>query len=121
MYVNEGRLQAAIVRAIKKQYPTAWVFHPVGGPYQETGVPDLVICADGWFVGIEIKNPRPGESQESITSRVTPGQRAQIRAINRAGGTAGVATSVEEALDLLARAEREREERDGHDGHTDLR
>ena len=59
MYVNEGRLQAAIVRAIKKQYPTAWVFHPVGGPYQETGVPDLVICADGWFVGIEIKNPRP--------------------------------------------------------------
>ena len=108
MYANEGLLQAAIVRAIKRRYPKAWVFHPVGGPYQEAGVPDLLVCVEGNFVGIEIKNPRPGESREALTSRVTHRQRAHIRALNRAGGTAGVATSVEEAMTLVERARGER-------------
>lgn len=100
-YTTEGRLQSAIVKAIRKRWPTMWIFHPVGSPYQATGVPDLLICVDGLFVGMEIKNPRPGESQESVTARVTAGQRAQIRAINRAGGTAGMVTSVEEAITLV--------------------
>ena len=110
MYANEGLLQAAIVRAVKRRYPNAWVFHPVGGPYQEAGVPDLLICADGMFVGMEIKNPRPGESRQAMAQRVTPRQRAHIRAINKASGTAGAVTSVEEAMQLLDRAERERDE-----------
>lgn len=100
-YTTEGRLQAAIVKAVRKRWSNVWIFHPVGSPYQATGVPDLLICVDGLFVGMEIKNPRPGESPEHTTSRVTPGQRAQIRAINRAGGTAGAVTSVEEAVALV--------------------
>lgn len=116
-YTTEGRLQAAIIRALRKRWPTIWVFHPVGSPYQATGVPDLLLCVDGLFVGMEIKNPRPGESREHMISRVTPGQRAQIRAINRAGGTAGAVASVEEALDLMefALTESRRGEREDGD------
>lgn len=104
MYPTEGHLQTAVVKAIIRRHPTAWVFHPVGGPFQAAGVPDLLVCVDGLFIGIELKNPRPGETRQAMAERVTPRQRAQIRAINKAGGTAGMASSVEEALELVDRA-----------------
>lgn len=103
-YVDETALQRAIVKAIRKIKPTAWVFHPVGGPFQQPGIPDLLICVDGLMVGMEIKHPKPGESIAHARNRATPEQRRQIRLINRAGGMAGVVVSVDEALDLIRRA-----------------
>jgi hypothetical protein len=97
-------LQTRVVKAIKALKPGAYVFHPVGGPYQMPGIPDLLLSVDGLFIGMELKQPKPGESVEHARSRATPQQRNQIRKINESGGIAGVVTSVEEALDLIHRA-----------------
>jgi len=99
----EDRLQARIIKAVLRRYPSAWIFHPVGGPYQLPGVPDLLMCINGLLVGAEIKCRRPGESEQAARERSTTGQRLQIQKINRAGGIAGVVLSVEDTLDLIER------------------
>lgn len=113
---NEEQLQRRICKRILELRPNAWIFHPVGGPYQTPGIPDLLLCIDGLFIGMEIKFPKPGESMEAARARATPQQRNQIRLINNAGGMAGVVTSVDEAMDLIHRAfvksERLREKRE---------
>ena len=101
---TETQLQARIVKAIKGIRPNSWIFHPVGGPFQLPGVPDLLMCVDGLFIGMEIKHPKPGESVQHARERATPQQRRQIGLINKAGGMAGVVVSVPEALDLVHRA-----------------
>lgn len=114
---NEKQLQDRIWKRIITLAPTAWVFHPVGGPYQTPGIPDLLICINGMFIGMEVKFPHPGESVEHARSRATPQQRAQIRRINLAGGMAGVVTSEAEALDMINRAYRKyaQREKEKHD------
>ncbi len=105
---TEKQLQARVWKAVIELRPEAWLFHPVGGPFQVPGVPDLLMCIDGMFIGMELKFPHPGESTEHARARATPQQRSQIKRINAAGGMAGVVTSVEEALDLIHRAFRKR-------------
>lgn len=58
------------------------------------GGSDLIgICADGKFLGIEVKTP---------VGRVSPAQTAFIAAVRRHGGRAGVARSVEDALAIAS-------------------
>lgn len=58
------------------------------------GVSDLFgWCADGVVLAIEVKTP---------TGRATPEQLAFIAAVQRSGGRAGVARSVQDALAILA-------------------
>ena len=97
---SEAGLQRRIVAAIRAQYPSAFLFHPVGGPYQIAGIPDLLICLDGSFVGIEIKFQRPGESEQHARARATAQQLKIIAKIVEAGGYGGVVLSVGEALQL---------------------
>lgn len=103
MATNEGKLVVEIVKAVHKKYPSAWIFKVVGSPYQMTGVPDLLVCVHGLLCGIEVKFPQPSESIEHARSRATPGQRVQIARINEAGGIAGVAVSVDEAMEIIER------------------
>lgn len=98
---NESGLVAAICRRISRDYPEAWQFKVVGNPYQMTGVPDLLLCVAGRFVGIEVKFQRPGESFEHAMGRVSSRQWVQIWKIRQAGGTAGWACSVEMAMELI--------------------
>lgn len=101
---DEDALQAAVIKAARAEWPDLWWFHPLGGMYQRPGIPDLLFCVDGCFVGIELKNNHPGESDEAARDRATPLQRKEIRAINRAGGTGRVAITVEEALTAIRQA-----------------
>lgn len=118
MAVRESGLVAAIQKEIRKQYPDAWLFKVVGNPYQETGVPDLLVCVNGLLIGIEVKFPYPNETVEHALSRATPQQQVQIMRINRAGGMAGVVASVEAALELIERGlKHRREESDGTQHH----
>jgi hypothetical protein len=103
-FVSEAALQRAVWKAVIKRWPTAYIIHPVGGPYQEPGIPDLLLCIEGLFVGIELKNIGPGESHNHAVERTTDQQRRHIRRINAAGGVAGTATSVSEAIDICERA-----------------
>lgn len=54
------------------------------------GSSDLIgICPDGTFLAVEVK---------SATGRIRPEQATFIAAVNRAGGRAGIARSVDDAL-----------------------
>lgn len=92
----EARLQRQIQAAIKKAYPDCYLEKIHGGPYQSAGIPDLIMCIDGWFIALEVKRPKgPG---------ATPIQLAKIEQINRAGGIAQVVRSPQEALDVIRQA-----------------
>ena len=87
--------EKAIVNAIKKalQGKGAWVIKTHGSP-SLSGLPDIIACYEGRFIGIEVKKPT---TRHTVTLR----QQAALDFITNAGGTAGVATSVEEALAFL--------------------
>lgn len=101
---NETALVADIVKQIKKEYPAAFVFKAHGGPMQEPGIPDLLLCIMGHFFGLEVKHQKPKESEEHARERATPLQRIQIQRINASGGTGRVVLTPEEALDVIKQA-----------------
>jgi len=55
------------------------------------GLPDIIVCAEGLFIGLEVKNP---ESRENTSLR----QKYVQQKIKDAGGYAGVVTNSEEAV-----------------------
>lgn len=50
-----------------------------GGGYTKSGIPDLLVCCNGYFLGIELKAPN-GKPSEL--------QKYQIKEIRKAGGIA---------------------------------
>lgn len=60
--------------------------------YQKAGVPDIIACLNGRFVGIEVK--RPG-------GVISPLQQYNIDEIHKSGGVAFVAYSVEDVREQL--------------------
>lgn len=102
MPTNEAQVVAAIVAAIRRRWPTAWVVKIHGGPQQRAGLPDLLVCLQGHLIGLEVKYQRPGESRAHALGRATLLQRAELLRIERAGGTGAVVLSPEEALEVLA-------------------
>lgn len=88
----EGRVKAAIKRWLDKR--GVWHFSPVSNGMGVHGIPDIIACWKGRFIGIEVKAP-------GKTGAVTELQKFQINGINAAGGVAVVVDSVsalEEAL-----------------------
>ena len=63
-----------------------------GGGFQSAGIPDVIGCYRGRFIGIEAKvgNNKPSEIQK-----------AKIKMIQKAGGYASVVWSLEEVEKLL--------------------
>lgn len=97
----ETRLVGRIRAAIRKERPDAWIIKTHGNPYQQAGLPDLLVLTGGTLVALEVKCQQPGESDWAARSRVTTLQRVTLDAIERAGGVAAVVLTVEEALDAL--------------------
>ena len=96
-------LERDIVTAIKKYLALLgsdvffWKEH--GSVYGTNGVPDIVCCYKGRFLGLECK--RPG-------GRLTELQKRAIEKINRAGGIACRVESVEDVKRVIARVDLER-------------
>lgn len=63
-----------------------------GNSYSQVGVPDLLVCYKGHFIGIEVKNE---------TGKTSPLQDINIKRINEAGGISFVARSVEDVKVVL--------------------
>jgi len=61
--VKEKWVKQQVVKMLKARH--LYYFFPVAGPYQSLGVPDIVACIRGRFVGIECKagNNHPTEIQ----------------------------------------------------------
>ncbi len=84
-----------IVNTIKKalQERGAWVTKTHGSPHL-AGLPDIIACYRGRFVGLEVKTP---ETRGTVSAR----QSAILEQIYEAGGISGVVTSVDEAIEAV--------------------
>lgn len=88
---EEKSLQNKCIRWLKRQ-PDCWFFKVSGSACQTPGVPDLVICWHGKFVGVELKSP---------TGKPEPVQLATIDMILRAGGVAFITNSFDEFIEAM--------------------
>ena len=93
-------LEKDIVAAIQRYLATLgedvffWKEH--GSAYGTSGVPDIVCCYRGRFLGLEVK--RPG-------GRLTPLQERTLARISAAGGIARRVESVEDVKDIIRQAD----------------
>ena len=98
-------LERDIVTAIKRYLASLgsdvffWKEH--GSVYGTNGVPDIICCYKGRFLGLECKLPG---------GRLTKLQKRTIEKINRAGGVACRVESVEDVKRVIARVDWERRE-----------
>ena len=94
-----------IVAAIRRYLATLgedvffWKEH--GGAYGTSGVPDIICCYKGRFLGLEAKLPG---------GKLTALQKRALERINRAGGIARRVESVDDVRDVIAQADRETKE-----------
>ena len=68
----------------------AWKEH--GGMYGTAGLPDIICCVGGRFVGLEVK---------TADGRLSKLQEVMITKIKAAGGEAFKVTSVEEVREII--------------------
>jgi hypothetical protein len=97
----EARLVGRIQRLIEEKGGRPFKIVGQDEGYQEAGIPDLLICYRGYFVGIEVKQP-------GAENNVSPRQRHVLRQIEAAGGITAVVSSVEEVARLLSKLDRKR-------------
>lgn len=78
---QEGNFVREFMTDFKKKFPTfCWFFKTHGEPMQARGIPDVLMCCFGLFVGIEFKIMRNGKIQP------TPFQEYNLEGINDANG-----------------------------------
>ena len=100
-------LERDVVAAIKRYLASLgsdiffWKEH--GGPYGTSGIPDIICCYTGRFLGLEAKLPG---------GKLTELQKRTLDKINAAGGIARRVQSVDDVKVIIAQADRER--RDAH-------
>ena len=96
-------LERDVVAAIKKYLISLggdiffWKEH--GGPYGTSGIPDIICCYKGRFLGLEAKLPG---------GKLTELQKRMLDKINAAGGIARRVQSVDDVKVIIAQADRER-------------
>lgn len=70
----------------------AYYFKHHGNQFSQVGVPDIIACYKGRFLGIEVKNE---------TNTTSPLQNVNLKMINEAGGIGIVARSVEDVKKVI--------------------
>lgn len=86
-YRREAVLDAKALNRLRAR--GAWCFKVHGGPFQQIGVPDLIVCYRGLFIAIETKVKN---------NQTTPAQAYTIGKIREADGIAVVARTLMEIL-----------------------
>lgn len=90
----EGAVKTKIKAYLNKL--GVWHFSPQGTGFGRSGIPDLICCYQGGFIGIEVK--APGKLQNTTTM-----QDREIAGINAAGGTALVVDDVAQLKHIFER------------------
>lgn len=91
----ESKLSRKIMDVLRSE--GYFVFKVHGSEYMMAGLPDLVVCAEGRFIGLETKLP-------TARANVSPRQSYVHALIENAGGVATVVCSPQEALDAIQEA-----------------
>lgn len=94
---RESKLSQKIIRELRKHKVFCFKVH--GSAHMPAGLPDIICCVDGLFVGLEVKHP---ETENNLSPR----QRLIQNDIRKAKGTAEVVTDVEEALAVIEHTRR---------------
>jgi hypothetical protein len=91
--------EALLTKSIRQLLNSVGIFawKEWGGPMSTPGVPDIIGCFKGRLIGIEIK------SEKGVVSEY---QKEFIDNINRAGGLAFVARSLEDVIEGLGLQDR---------------
>ena len=88
----EAKLSRKIMEALRLEGYFCFKVH--GSEYMMAGLPDIIVCAEGLFIGLETKMPGKRDNTSPRQVRV----HEQIR---EAGGSASVVCSVAEALRVV--------------------
>ena len=93
MVKEETRLQQRIRKTLDREVGGWWV-KIWGGPFQASGLPDIIGCVEGYFFGFEVKVPEKGKA--------SPIQLKVLHDIKTKGGAcAAIVTSADEAVELV--------------------
>lgn len=90
---RESRISSAIMEKLRSQGIFCFKVH--GSALMMAGLPDVIVCVDGHFVGIETKVPEK-------RSNVSVVQRQVHKMIEAAGGKVFVVCGAKEAADKVA-------------------
>jgi len=85
--MSEAQIVKKILKALRKRGGFWRKIH--GGPFQESGLPDIIGCWEGKFIAFEVK--RPGEE-------ATPLQLHVLDEIHKNRGLVAIVESVEDVL-----------------------
>ena len=89
---RESTIQTHILEYLR--HMGAYSLNVGGSAVTATGTPDILCCYKGHFVALEIKKPHGSYG-------ATTAQRIRIKQIQKAGGVAGLVTSVQGVARLL--------------------
>lgn len=89
----EGKVKNAVKKYLKT-VKDCWYYMPVQNGMGVVGIPDLVCCVQGHFVGIETK--APGKRKN-----LSPNQKLRLAEIEAAGGRTLVADDVQQVIDAF--------------------
>ena len=93
---SEAVIQALILKFLRTLGPACWVIK--AAVCNERGVPDILCCYKGRFVGLEVKTEK---------GRISGPQRVQNERIRRTGGRAVVVRSVADVRVVLEHIDKE--------------
>lgn len=88
----EAKLSRRIMEALRAEGYFCFKVH--GSEFMMAGLPDIICCAQGQFIGLETKMPQS-------RGNVSPRQSLVHSQIQNAGGTAHVVCSPQEALNVV--------------------
>ncbi len=92
MTTPEGEIKDSICAYLRSLSPELWYYRAQGGAYGHPGVPDLVCCLKGRWVGLEVKTPR---------GRVSGFQESCQEQVREAGGIYEIVRSVDDVRKVL--------------------
>lgn len=107
---RESQLSRKIMQVLRAEGYFCFKVH--GGPTMEAGLPDIICCANGLFIGLETKLPETRKN-------VSPKQEHVHGKIRAASGVAVVVCSAREALQVIREALEHREVIVTLDGQSD--
>lgn len=94
----EGKLVAQIKKLLVDRGARAFKIQGGDDSFQEVGIPDLLVCYKGRFVGLEVKMPG---------GKLAPKQNKVLHEIANADGIAAVVTTVGQVSHLLGKIDEE--------------
>lgn len=92
---KESDLVNKILTDLRGQYPSSFWTKIHGGPYQRAGIPDIIGCHNGRFVGFEVK--LPGKEHT-----VTALQQYTLEELAKAGAVTGMVTCYDDVSRYLS-------------------